>query len=93
LNHDPDSSVTTTPDNTGSVIGHENIHEVIPVVPPMPDEGGNNQPDQKPGGDTDKPTVPSEPDQKPGGDTDKPTVPSEPDQKPGGDTDKPTVPS
>ncbi|ELG6581908.1 filamentous hemagglutinin N-terminal domain-containing protein [Salmonella enterica] len=79
LNHDPDSSVTTTPDNTGSVIGHENIHEVIPVVPPMPDEGGNNQPDQKPGGDTDKPTVPSEPDQKPGGDTDKPTVPSEPD--------------
>ncbi|EEJ1863350.1 filamentous hemagglutinin N-terminal domain-containing protein [Salmonella enterica subsp. enterica serovar Gaminara] len=62
LNHDPDSSVTTTPDNTGSVIGHENIHEVIPVVPPMPDEGGNNQPDQKPGGDTDKPTVPSEPD-------------------------------
>ncbi|ECP3520627.1 filamentous hemagglutinin N-terminal domain-containing protein [Salmonella enterica] len=93
LNHDPDSSVTTTPDNTGSVIGNENIHEVIPVVPPMPDEGGNNQPDQKPGGDTDKPTVPSEPDQKPGGDTDKPTVPSEPDQKPGGDTDKPTVPS
>ncbi|EKS2974618.1 filamentous hemagglutinin N-terminal domain-containing protein [Salmonella enterica] len=79
LNHDPDSSVTTTPDNTGSVIGNENIHEVIPVVPPMPDEGGNNQPDQKPGGDTDKPTVPSEPDQKPGGDTDKPTVPSEPD--------------
>ncbi|ECY6596407.1 filamentous hemagglutinin N-terminal domain-containing protein, partial [Salmonella enterica] len=77
LNHDPDSSVTTTPDNTGSVIGNENIHEVIPVVPPMPDEGGNNQPDQKPGGDTDKPTVPSEPDQKPGGDTDKPTVPSE----------------
>ncbi|EAT9959904.1 hypothetical protein LP60_25715, partial [Salmonella enterica] len=76
LNHDPDSSVTTTPDNTGSVIGNENIHEVIPVVPPMPDEGGNNQPDQKPGGDTDKPTVPSEPDQKPGGDTDKPTVPS-----------------
>lgn len=62
LNHDPDSSVTTTPDNTGSVIGNENIHEVIPVVPPMPDEGGNNQPDQKPGGDTDKPTVPSEPD-------------------------------
>ncbi|EFS2793347.1 filamentous hemagglutinin N-terminal domain-containing protein [Salmonella enterica] len=60
LNHDPDSSVTTTPDNTGSVIGNENIHEVIPVVPPMPDEGGNNQPDQKPGGDTDKPTVPSE---------------------------------
>ncbi|EAS1770952.1 filamentous hemagglutinin N-terminal domain-containing protein [Salmonella enterica] len=93
LNHDPDSSVTTTPDNTGSVIGNENIHEVIPVVPPVPDEGGNNQPDQKPGGDTDKPTVPSEPDQKPGGDTDKPTVPSEPDQKPGGDTDKPTVPS
>ncbi|HAE8089131.1 TPA_asm: filamentous hemagglutinin N-terminal domain-containing protein, partial [Salmonella enterica subsp. enterica serovar Newport] len=42
LNHDPDSSVTTTPDNTGSVIGNENIHEVIPVVPPMPDEGGNN---------------------------------------------------
>ncbi|EHW3582124.1 filamentous hemagglutinin N-terminal domain-containing protein [Salmonella enterica] len=83
LNHDPDSSVTTTPDNTGSVIGNENIHEVIPVVPPVPDEGG----------DTDKPTVPSEPDQKPGGDTDKPTVPSEPDQKPGGDTDKPTVPS
>ncbi|EAV6398992.1 filamentous hemagglutinin N-terminal domain-containing protein [Salmonella enterica] len=79
LNHDPDSSVTTTPDNTGSVIGNENIHEVIPVVPPVPDEGGNNQPDQKPGGDTDKPTVPSEPDQKPGGDTDKPTVPSEPD--------------
>ncbi|EAM7581187.1 filamentous hemagglutinin N-terminal domain-containing protein [Salmonella enterica] len=69
LNHDPDSSVTTTPDNTGSVIGNENIHEVIPVVPPVPDEGG----------DTDKPTVPSEPDQKPGGDTDKPTVPSEPD--------------
>lgn len=62
LNHDPDSSVTTTPDNTGSVIGNENIHEVIPVVPPVPDEGGNNQPDQKPGGDTDKPTVPSEPD-------------------------------
>lgn len=60
LNHDPDSSVTTTPDNTGSVIGNENIHEVIPVVPPVPDEGG----------DTDKPTVPSEPDQKPGGDTD-----------------------
>ncbi|EIJ8915140.1 filamentous hemagglutinin N-terminal domain-containing protein [Salmonella enterica] len=83
LNHDPDSSVTTTPDNTGSVIGNENIHEVIPVVPPVPDEGG----------ETDKPTVPSEPDQKPGGDTDKPTVPSEPDQKPGGDTDKPTVPS
>ncbi|PWD14927.1 hypothetical protein C4869_00550 [Salmonella enterica subsp. enterica serovar Anatum] len=83
LNHDPDSSVTTTPDNTGSVIGNENIHEVIPVVPPVPAEGG----------DTDKPTVPSEPDQKPGGDTDKPTVPSEPDQKPGGDTDKPTVPS
>ncbi|ELU3813752.1 filamentous hemagglutinin N-terminal domain-containing protein [Salmonella enterica] len=83
LNHDPDSSVTTTPDNTGSVIGNENIHEVIPVVPPVPDEGG----------DTDKPTVPSEPDQKPGGDTDKPTVPSEPDQKPGGDTDKPTMPS
>ncbi|EGO5698728.1 filamentous hemagglutinin N-terminal domain-containing protein, partial [Salmonella enterica] len=27
LNHDPDSSVTTTPDNTGSVIGNENIHE------------------------------------------------------------------
>ncbi|ELF2946962.1 filamentous hemagglutinin N-terminal domain-containing protein [Salmonella enterica] len=52
LNHDPDSSVTTTPDNTGSVIGNENIHEVIPVVPPVPDEGG----------DTDKPTVPSEPD-------------------------------
>ncbi|EBP6929350.1 filamentous hemagglutinin N-terminal domain-containing protein, partial [Salmonella enterica] len=49
LNHDPDSSVTTTPDNTGSVIGNENIHEVIPVVPPVPDEGG----------DTDKPTVPS----------------------------------
>ncbi|EFQ7463318.1 hypothetical protein H0D28_000576 [Salmonella enterica] len=69
LNHDPDSSVTTTPDNTGSVIGNENIHEVIPVVPPVPDEGG----------DTDKPTVPSEPDQKPGGDTDKPTVPSESD--------------
>ncbi|EBC1353761.1 filamentous hemagglutinin N-terminal domain-containing protein [Salmonella enterica] len=69
LNHDPYSSVTTTPDNTGSVIGNENIHEVIPVVPPVPDEGG----------DTDKPTVPSEPDQKPGGDTDKPTVPSEPD--------------
>ncbi|EJM0847640.1 hypothetical protein NNT64_005425, partial [Salmonella enterica] len=62
LNHDPDSSVTTTPDNTGIVIGRENIHEVIPVVPPMPDEGGNNKPDQKPGGDTDKPTVPSEPD-------------------------------
>ncbi|EKY9554060.1 filamentous hemagglutinin N-terminal domain-containing protein, partial [Salmonella enterica] len=39
LNHDPDSSVTTTPDNTGSVIGNENIHEVIPVVPPVPDEG------------------------------------------------------
>ncbi|EIP6018042.1 filamentous hemagglutinin N-terminal domain-containing protein [Salmonella enterica] len=100
LNHDPDSSVTTTPDNTGSVIGNENIHEVIPVVPPVPDEGGDtdkptvpSEPDQKPGGDTDKPTVPSEPDQKPGGDTDKPTVPSEPDQKPGGDTDKPTVPS
>ncbi|EAA7203506.1 hypothetical protein OT59_25865, partial [Salmonella enterica subsp. enterica serovar Newport] len=51
LNHDPDSSVTTTPDNTGSVIGNENIHEVIPVVPPVPDEGG----------DSDKPTVPSEP--------------------------------
>lgn len=48
LNHDPDSSVTTTPDNTGSVIGHENIHEVIPVVLPTPEEGGNSQPDHLP---------------------------------------------
>ncbi|EBY1954758.1 filamentous hemagglutinin N-terminal domain-containing protein, partial [Salmonella enterica subsp. enterica serovar Sandiego] len=66
LNHDPDSSVTTTPDNTGSVIGNENIHEVIPVVPPVPEEGGNSQPDHLPDGGTDKPAV------------DNPSVPSEP---------------
>ncbi|ENG6554137.1 filamentous hemagglutinin N-terminal domain-containing protein, partial [Salmonella enterica subsp. enterica serovar Brandenburg] len=66
LNHDPDSSVTTTPDNTGSVIGNENIHEVIPVVPPVPEEGGNSQPDHLPHGGVDKPVV------------DNPSVPSEP---------------
>ncbi|EDT1689542.1 filamentous hemagglutinin N-terminal domain-containing protein, partial [Salmonella enterica subsp. enterica serovar Oslo] len=66
LNHDPDSSVTTTPDNTGSVIGNENIHEVIPVVPPVPEEGGNSQPDHLPDGGVDKPVV------------DNPSVPSEP---------------
>ncbi|EDC5554853.1 filamentous hemagglutinin N-terminal domain-containing protein [Salmonella enterica] len=66
LNHDPDSSVTTTPDNTGNVIGHENIHEVIPVVPPVPDGDDNSQPDHLPDGDVDKPAV------------DNPSVPSEP---------------
>lgn len=66
LNHDPDSSVTTTPDNTGSVIGNENIHEVIPVVPPVPEEGGNSQPDHLPEGGVDEPAV------------DNPSVPSEP---------------
>ncbi|TQS47398.1 hypothetical protein DP152_25925, partial [Salmonella enterica subsp. enterica serovar Typhimurium] len=66
LNHDPDSSVTTTPDNTGSVIGNENIHEVIPVVPPVPEEAGNSQPDHLPDGGVDKPVV------------DNPSVPSEP---------------
>ncbi|EJL0891877.1 filamentous hemagglutinin N-terminal domain-containing protein [Salmonella enterica] len=66
LNHDPDSSVTTTPDNTGSVTGNENIHEVIPVVPPVPEEGGNSQPDHLPDGSVDKPVV------------DHPSVPSEP---------------
>ncbi|EAR5683963.1 filamentous hemagglutinin N-terminal domain-containing protein [Salmonella enterica] len=66
LNHDPDSSVTTTPDNTGIVIGHENIHEVIPVVPPAQEEGGTSQPDQNPGGVVDEPAV------------DNPSVPSEP---------------
>ncbi|EDX4101450.1 filamentous hemagglutinin N-terminal domain-containing protein [Salmonella enterica] len=65
LNHDPDSSVTTTPDNTGNVIGHENIHEVIPVVPPVPDGDDNSQPDHLPDGDVDKPV-------------DNPSVPSEP---------------
>lgn len=65
LNHDPDSSVTTTPDNTGSVIGHENIHEVIPVVLPTPEEGGNSQPDHLPDSGVDKPAM------------DHPSVPSE----------------
>ncbi|EAA7989078.1 hypothetical protein BRR55_25460, partial [Salmonella enterica] len=66
LTHDPDSSVTTSPDNAGNVTGSENIHEVIPVVPPVPDEGSNSQPDQNPAGGTDKPAV------------DNPSVPSEP---------------
>ncbi|EOB6051257.1 hypothetical protein ACHZNU_004747, partial [Salmonella enterica] len=66
LNHDPDSSVTTTPDNTGIVIGHGNIHEVIPVVPPAQEEGGTSQPDHLPGGGVDEPAV------------DNPSVPSEP---------------
>ncbi|EAW1478419.1 hypothetical protein CJ750_25865, partial [Salmonella enterica subsp. enterica] len=66
LTHDLDSSVTTSPDNAGNVTGSENIHEVIPVVPPVPDEGSNSQPDQNPAGGTDKPAV------------DNPSVPSEP---------------